>query len=202
MSRGLLGRCVSPMYHKLRAGVGRYDPWINQCLHVRTHIRRIVNAVNTTENWPAMYTRCTPMYTLYTPFFLYFYNRSFYQKPCTHGEKRGPINNSMALNSEETYDKLTSRKITQVCDVKRYVGGVVCDPVPHRLYSAGQGRWSRPGNDTILPRFEFPENHKQFFLINPVWNSPKVDVKNEAKFMVTYFCAPFVLVIFPSNVST
>lgn len=143
-----------------------------------------------------------PMYTLYTPFFLYFYNRSFYQKSCTHGEKRGPIKNSMALNSEETYDKLTSRKITQVCDVKRYVGGVVCDPVPHRLYSAGQGRWSRPGNDTILPRFEFPENHKQFFLINPVWNSPKVDVKNEAKFMVTYFCAPFVLVIFPSNVST
>lgn len=80
------------------------------------------------------------MYTLYTPFFLYFYNRSFYQKSCTHGEKRGPINNSiMALNSEETYDKLTSRKITQVCDVKRYVGGVVCDPVPHRLYIA-QGR--------------------------------------------------------------
>lgn len=198
MSRGLLGRCVSPMYHKLRAGVGRYDPWINQCLHVRTYIWRIVNAVNTTENWPAMYTRCTPYVHPIYPFLI-----GHFIKNHVHMEKkRGPIKNSMALNSEETYDKLTSRKITQVCDVKRYVGGVVCDPVPHRLYSAGQGRWSRPGNDTILPRFEFPENHKQFFLINPVWNSPKVDVKNEAKFMVTYFCAPFVLVIFPSNVST
>lgn len=112
-----------------------------------------------------MYTLCTPYIPL--SFFISIIGH-FIKKSCTHGEKRGPINNSMALNSEETYDKLTSRKITQVCDVKRYVGGVVCDPVPHRLYSAGQGRWSRPGNDTILPRFEFPENHKQFFLINPV----------------------------------
>lgn len=75
----------------------------------------------------------------------------------------------MALNSEETYDKLTSRKITQVCDVKRYVGGVVCYPVPHRLYIA-QGRGD--GHVLVMIRFclvlNFPKIINSFFLINPV----------------------------------
>lgn len=59
------------------------------------------------------------------------------------------------------------------------------------------------GHVLVMIRFclvlNFPKIINSFFLINPVWNSPKVDVKNEAKFMVTYFCAPFVLVIFSSN---